>query len=125
MKDSARKIFPQELLNRVDSFLLFKALTPNNIGRIITRQIDEKNANAKKNGRKLQLRFPPDEIAKLVAKSYRQEEGARQIQKFVQANFINASAKEILARGKSGGVVSATFDPETNDFSWTITDYEE
>ena len=37
IKLEIKKIFPQELINRVDAFLLYKALTPESIGRILRK----------------------------------------------------------------------------------------
>jgi ATP-dependent Clp protease ATP-binding subunit ClpB len=128
MKDAARKIFPQELMNRVDSYLLFKALSPEAIKKIIRNQIKSKNTNMQKHGRRIVLDLPDAEIERIVSLVYRIEEGARQVQKFVQTNFINASAKDILARGAAGGVVKGRVVLGTGDqpsFTWTISDFSE
>ncbi|MGD9800433.1 MAG: AAA family ATPase, partial [Parvularculaceae bacterium] len=86
IKDEIRKIFPQELINRIDAFLLFKALKPADIGRIIKRLIDKKNDNLKRQKKPIMIDLPDHEIAAVVKQKYLPVEGARQVQKFVQNN---------------------------------------
>ncbi|MCI5043586.1 MAG: hypothetical protein MRY72_02720, partial [Aquisalinus sp.] len=57
---------------------------------------------------------------------YLPEEGARQVQKFVQNNLINQAARIVLANSGAagGGVIRASFDPETDDFSWSFEEHQ-
>jgi ATP-dependent Clp protease ATP-binding subunit ClpB len=123
IKTEIRKIFPQELINRVDAFLLFKALKTSDIERIVKRLIGKKNDNLMKQKKAIQIELPDRDIAEIVARKYLQEEGARQVQKFVQNNLINQAAKIVLAHSgeTGGGVIKAAFNPENDSFSW---DYE-
>ncbi|WP_428410169.1 AAA family ATPase [Hyphococcus sp.] len=120
IKAEIRRIFPQELINRVDNFLLFKALKPSDIERIIKRLIAKKNDNLQRQKKAIAIDLPDADIAEIVAKKYLPEEGARQVQKFVQNNLINQAAKIVLAHSgeSAGGVIKARFDPEKEDFSW-------
>lgn len=120
IKTEIRKIFPQELINRVDAFLLFKALKPADIERIIKRLIAKKNDNLSRQKKAIHINLPDQDIAKIVAKKYLQEEGARQVQKFVQNNLINEAAKIVLTHSgeSSGGAINAAFNPKDDSFSW-------
>jgi ATP-dependent Clp protease ATP-binding subunit ClpB len=122
IKLEIRKIFPQELINRVDAFLLFKALSPEDIARIVKRQIGKKNANLKRQKKPIEISLPDADIAELVARKYLQEEGARQVQKYVQNNLVNEAAKIVLTHSAeaAGGVINASFDPATDSFSWNF-----
>ena len=123
IKTELRKIFPQELINRVDAFLLFKALSPEDIVRIVKRMIAKKNANLKRQKKAIEINLPDADIAALVARKYLQEEGARQVQKFVQNNLINEAAKIVLTHSgeAAGGVINAAFNAADDSFSWDFT----
>ena len=120
IKEEVRKIFPQELINRVDAFLLFKALSSGDIERILKRLIARKNDNLKRQKKAISIELPDEDIAEIVARKYLQEEGARQVQKFVQNNLINQAAKIVLSHSgdAGGGLIRAAFDPEADSFSW-------
>ena len=122
IKAEVRKIFPQELINRVDAFLLFKALSPQDIARIVKRLIAKKNDNLKRQKKAIEINLPDADICEIVAKKYLQEEGARQVQKFVQNNLINEAAKIVLTHSGAtgGGTINATFDPKDDSFSWNF-----
>ncbi len=120
IKNEVRKIFPQELINRVDAFLLFKALAPSDIERIVKRLIGKKNENLKRQKKAISIELPDEDITEIVARKYLLEEGARQVQKFVQNNLINQAAKIVLTHSgaAAGGVIKATFNPKDDSFSW-------
>ncbi len=123
IKAEIRKIFPQELINRVDAFLLFKALKSSDIERILKRLVAKKNDNLERQKKAIRIELPDADIAEIVARKYRQEEGARQVQKFVQNNLINQAAKIVLSHSGDvnkgeGGVIKAAFDPEKDSFEW-------
>ncbi len=123
IKSEIRKIFPQELINRVDAFLLFKALNPADIERIVKRMIGKKNDNLNRQKKAIKIALPDADIAEIVERKYRPEEGARQVQKFVQNNLINQAAKIVLSHSgeANGGVIKAAFDPVSDSFSWQFS----
>ena len=121
IKSEIRKIFPQELINRVDAFLLFKALAADDIARIVKRLIDKKNDNLQQQKKPFLIELSDADIDAVVARRYRVEEGARQVQKFVQNNLINEAAKIVLTHAREGGgVINASFDSSTETFSWAF-----
>lgn len=125
VKGEARKLFPQELLNRVDSFLLLKAHTPDNIERIIKRDIG--TLNKLLSGKNIDLTLSQQDLKSLVADKYRVEEGARQIQKFVKTNMTNKIADIVLehSEDKNGGSIVARYNPDEDRFSLDFKPREE
>lgn len=117
IKNEARKLFPQELVNRVDSFLLLKAHSPANIEKIIKRDIG--SLNKLLSGKHIDLTLPQDDLKVLIADKYKVEEGARQIQKFVKTNMTNKIADIVLehSESKEGGSIIAKYDPEEDLFT--------
>ncbi len=122
IKGEARKIFPQELVNRVDSFLLMKAHTPENIERIVNREIGSLNKRMKERG--IEVSLPSDSISALVADKYKPEEGARQVLKFLQNRMTDKIADIVLAHSssKEGGVIAVSYDDQNNKF---VLDYKQ
>jgi len=120
IKAEIRTIFPQELINRVDAFLLFKALAATDIERIVKRLIEKKNDNLKRQKKAITIDLPDQDITEIVARKYQLEEGARQVQKFVQNNLINQAAKIVLTHSNAtqGGLIKASFNSKDDSFAW-------
>lgn len=121
IKGEAKKLFPQELVNRVDSFLLLKAHTPENIERILKRDLGSLNKQLR--GKNIEVDLPDAEVKVLVEDKYKVEEGARQIQKFVKTRMTNQIADIVLenSEDKSGGRIAVTYNPDKDDFSLAYT----
>jgi ATP-dependent Clp protease ATP-binding subunit ClpB len=115
IKDELRKIFPQELINRIDSPLLLKAHKPENIERIVGRDLSTLNKRLKE--RDIEVSLSKEDISKLVEDRYKPEEGARQVQKFVTAKLTGKVADIVLAHSNEAGVIVATYDPDGEDFA--------
>lgn len=113
---AVRQIFPQELINRVDDFMLFKALDPSNIEKIVKREM--KDLNKKLAGKNMIATFPDGDTVQLVADRYKQEEGARQILKFMANNMVNHVADIVLSnsREKQGGDIQVRYDGQNDRF---------
>lgn len=118
---SVRKIFPQELINRVDDFMLFKALSPENVGRIVQREMTSLNAMLA--GKKMDVVLPDADIASLVGDKYREEEGARQILKFINNNMTDQVADIVLtnSQDKQGGTIVVRYNPDNDRFDVSFT----
>ncbi len=117
IKGEARKIFPQELINRVDSFLLLKAHTPDNIARILRRDLSALNKMMA--GKGIDVSLSDADITSLVDDKYKVEEGARQIQKFVAGKMTNKIADVVLenSSNKDGGTITAHYHADKDDFT--------
>lgn len=121
IKSEARKIFPQELINRVDGFILMKAHTPENIQRIVTREIA--TLNKRMAARDITVELPKEDVVALVGDKYKPEEGARQVVKFLGSKLGNQIADIVLenSQGGSGGAIAARYDSDNDKFSLSYT----
>ncbi|ETX07063.1 MAG: hypothetical protein ETSY2_13360 [Candidatus Entotheonella gemina] len=110
--------FPQEFLNRVDEFLLFNPLGPAHVCQIVRRDLKELNRNEGLLQKAMTVHLPDDDIQRLVDDKYRVEEGARQVQKFIE-NRMNPHLVPILLKheGQKGGVIQARYSPDINGFT--------
>ena len=116
IKVELRKIFPQELINRIDSQLLLKAHTPENIERIITRDLSSLNKRLAE--KSIAVDLSKDDIKALVADRYKPEEGARQVQKFFTRELTGGVADIVLNNSSAaGGTITAKYDADGEKFT--------
>lgn len=118
---AARQIFPQELVNRVDDFLLFKALDNANVERIVKREM--KGLSGTLAERKISIILPDADVTALVADKYKPVEGARQILKFIDNNMKDKVADIVLnnSQGKTGGDITVNYKPGDDKFDLVFT----
>lgn len=118
IKGEVRKIFPQELLNRVDGFLLFKALQEGTIKKILEKKVKDINSGIAEKG--VSVALAPEDYDQLVENRYVPEEGARQILKFLDKKLAGPIADVVLQHSgnSAGGAIMADYDPETNAFKF-------
>jgi len=116
IKGEVRKIFPQELLNRIDNFLLLKAHTPDNIERMLRREI--KTLNKQLEDKKIKIILPDEDLPLLVKDRYKPEEGARQIIKFVRNKMTQPIADIVLYNSdrQDGGIIHVRYSPSLERF---------
>ncbi len=118
IKTEVRTIFPQELLNRVDSYVLMKAHTPENMERIVGRDFDALNKRMADKG--ITISIPAQDVTELVQDRYvgKEEEGARQIKKFVKLNMTDKVADIVLENsGLAGGKITVKYNSDKEDFT--------
>jgi ATP-dependent Clp protease ATP-binding subunit ClpB len=118
--DELRDFFPQELINRVDDFLLFNALLAEHIEMIVKREVKKINKKLAKNTR-VTVVLDEDNIKRLVEDKYEQEEGSRQVLKFIGNNLERKIADIVLAHPEGGDIV-ATYDGVTFDLTFEAND---
>jgi ATP-dependent Clp protease ATP-binding subunit ClpB len=116
IKGEVRKIFPQELLNRIDNFLLLKAHTPDNIQRMLKREI--KTLNKQLEDKNIKIVLPDGDLPHLVEDRYKPEEGARQIIKFLKNKMTQPIADIVLhhSDGKKGGIIDVRYNSQLEKF---------
>lgn len=116
IKEAEKKIFPVELINRIDGHLLLKAHTPENIERIVDR--DMKTLNKRLAEKNIEVVLSKEDIKALVEDRYKPVEGSRQVQKFVTAKLTGQVADIVLSHAHDGGgVIKAAYDPENENFT--------
>ncbi|NCC22668.1 MAG: ATP-dependent Clp protease ATP-binding subunit [Alphaproteobacteria bacterium] len=120
VKTALRQVFPQELINRVDGFPLLKSLQPEVIHKILRRKVESGNKEFREDG--IVVELPDDDIAEIVADRYRPEEGARQVQRFLEKKLETQIDKAVLQMRsrKEGGVIRASYDPRAGGFTIAV-----
>ena len=87
--------FRPEFLNRLDEIIMFKPLTKDNIGNIITLMMTDLNARLK--DRELSVELSDAATSFIVEHGYDPVYGARPLKRFLQKHVETLSAKLILA----------------------------
>ena len=87
--------FRPEFLNRLDEIVMFKPLTKDNIGNIITLMMADLNSRLK--DRELSVELSEAATAFIVEHGYDPVYGARPLKRFLQKHVETLSAKLILA----------------------------
>ena len=87
--------FRPEFLNRLDEIIMFKPLTKDNIGNIITLMM--KDLNSRLEDRDLEVRLSDAAADFIVEHGYDPVYGARPLKRFLQKHVETLSAKLILA----------------------------
>ena len=87
--------FRPEFLNRLDEIIMFKPLTKDNIGNIITLMMAD--LNSRLIDRELKVRLTEKASAFIVEHGYDPVYGARPLKRFLQKHVETLSAKLILA----------------------------
>ena len=95
--------FRPEFLNRLDEIIMFKPLTKDNIGNIITLMMADLNERLK--DRELSVQLSEEAAAFIVEHGYDPIYGARPLKRFLQKHVETLSAKLILADGVQMGDV--------------------
>jgi len=87
--------FRPEFLNRLDEIIMFKPLTKDNIGNIITLMMTDLNSRLK--DRELSVELSDAATSFIVEHGYDPVYGARPLKRFLQKHVETLSAKLILA----------------------------
>jgi len=114
--EELRAIFPQELINRVDDFLLFNALLAEHIEAIVRREIKKINKQLSKKT-KISVVLDEDSITKLVEARYKTEEGSRQVLKYI-GNNLERKIADIVLNHPEGGEIVATYDGKSFELNF-------
>lgn len=118
--EELRAIFPQELINRVDDFLLFNALLKEHIEAIVRREIKKMNALLEKRTN-VTVVLDEGSIKKLVEHKYKTEEGSRQVLKYI-GNNLERKVADIVLNHPEGGSIVATYTGINFDLTFEAND---
>jgi ATP-dependent Clp protease ATP-binding subunit ClpC len=101
VQDELKKLLKPELINRIDKVIVFRALTKNNIKKIIDLQLEELNQRLIKKGITVNL----SESAKnyLVENGYDVKNGARPLRRLIQDTIEDYITNGILDNSISRG----------------------
>ena len=101
VKDELRMHFRPEFLNRLDEIILFKPLTKDNIGNIITLLMAELNERLQ--DREIRVELTEEAKNYIVEHGYDPIYGARPLKRYLQKYVETLSAKLILADQVAAG----------------------
>ena len=93
--------FRPEFLNRLDEIIMFKPLTKDNIGHIITLMMNDLNKRLE--DKEISVALSPEAQSYIVEHGYDPVYGARPLKRFLQKHVETLSAKLILADQVSAG----------------------
>ena len=93
--------FRPEFLNRLDEIIMFKPLTKDNIGHIITLMMNDLNKRLE--DKEISVALSPEAQSYIVEHGYDPIYGARPLKRFLQKHVETLSAKLILADEVSAG----------------------
>jgi ATP-dependent Clp protease ATP-binding subunit ClpC len=103
-----RKYFRPEFLNRLDEIIMFKALTPTELEKIVRLTLAKTKSLMK--DQNIEVEFDPVVIVELAKKSFDPQFGARPVKRTVQREIDNLLSQEILEdRIKAGDKVKVGF----------------
>ena len=99
-----RSHFRPEFLNRLDETILFKPLTKDNIGGIVSLIVADLNRRLE--DRDLHLELTPEAVALIVEEAYDPVYGARPLKRYIQKHVETLTARLILEdRAQAGDSV--------------------
>ena len=93
--DMLKKTIRPEFLNRIDDIIMFLPLTKEQIGKVVTMQMNHVKKMLEPQG--FTLQWTPDAIDRLATVGYDPEFGARPVKRAIQDYVLNDLSKKILA----------------------------
>jgi ATP-dependent Clp protease ATP-binding subunit ClpC len=111
MNQELQKYYRPEFLNRFDSIVLFKPLTPIDVAKIVALMVGEISTQLAE--RSITLKAAPEAIAELAQTGFDPLFGARPLRRLVQERVDNALATFLL-QGKLGRRDVAILEPGGN-----------
>src|SRR5512133_3920032 len=111
---SLKRVFRPEFINRLDSVIVFRALTREDIHQIVSLEIDK--VGERLHEAELKLEATPAALDRLAEEGYDPDMGARPLRRVIQLKVEDRLSDAVLAeKFKSGDVVVVDIDPETDD----------
>jgi ATP-dependent Clp protease ATP-binding subunit ClpC len=95
LTDSLKRVFKPEFINRVDSVIVFRSLTPEHIREIVFLEIEKVNKRLEENGIKMELTDAAADL--LVEQGYEREYGARPLKRVIQQRVEDTLSDALLA----------------------------
>ena len=114
VNDIVRQAFKPEFVNRLDDIVVFSPLSTDDLGQIVSLQIDRLERRLSE--RRLQLAVTPDARTWLAERGYDPVYGARPLRRLMQHEIDDALARAILSGTISDGdVVRVDVAPAGDD----------
>jgi ATP-dependent Clp protease ATP-binding subunit ClpC len=103
VQDELKKLLKPELINRIDKTIVFRALTKQNIRKIIDLQTDEINSRLIKNGISIRLTDAAKDF--MVNNGYDPKNGVRPMRRLIQDTIEDYISSNILSNQISRGTI--------------------
>jgi ATP-dependent Clp protease ATP-binding subunit ClpC len=115
VQDELKKMLRPELLNRIDKVIVFRALTKQNVYKIIDLQIDELKRRLQRKGISVQLSSGAKQY--LLDHGYDARNGVRPLRRLVQDTIEDHLALEILdEKYEKGDIIQVAAKKGTLDY---------
>ena len=119
-KDALERVFSPEFRNRLDEVVTFAALSPEVMGRVVDKFVEQMRGQLAE--KKVSLELTPAARAWLAEKGYDPDFGARPLARVLQTEVSDRLTDEILfGRLARGGSVLADRDPNDEGLRFEIT----
>jgi ATP-dependent Clp protease ATP-binding subunit ClpB len=114
VNEVVRQAFKPEFINRLDDIVVFSPLSTDDLGQIVSLQIDRLERRLAE--RRLQLAVTPDARTWLAERGYDPVYGARPLRRLMQHEIDDALARAILSGTiADGDVVRVQVSPDGDD----------
>jgi ATP-dependent Clp protease ATP-binding subunit ClpC len=112
--ESLKRVFRPEFINRLDSVIVFRALTRENIRNIVSLELDKVSERLVES--EIKLSATETALDKLAEEGYDAEMGARPLRRVIQFKVEDRLSDAVLAKEfTNGDMVLVDVDPETNE----------
>ncbi len=116
--DSLKRVFRPEFINRLDSVIVFRALSREDIHRIVGIELDKVATRLEDN--EIKLTASPAALDRLAEEGYDPEMGARPLRRVIQLKVEDRLSDAVLAEQfGAGDTVLVDIDPETDEIVLT------
>ena len=112
--ESLKRVFRPEFINRLDSVIVFRALSREDIHRIVSIELNKVSVRLQEN--EIKLTATTAALDRLAEEGYDPEMGARPLRRVIQLKVEDRLSDAVLAEQfKQGDVVLVDVDPETDE----------
>jgi ATP-dependent Clp protease ATP-binding subunit ClpC len=112
--DSLKRVFRPEFINRLDSVIVFRALSREDIHQIVSLELNKVADRLHES--EIKLEATPAAIDRLAEEGYDPEMGARPLRRVIQLKVEDRLSDAVLGKQfKNGDTIVVDVDPETDD----------
>jgi len=112
--ESLKRVFRPEFINRLDSVIVFRALSRGDIHQIVNLELNKVAERLREN--EINLTASPLALDRLAEEGYDPEMGARPLRRVIQLKVEDRLSDAVLAEQfKPGDTVLVDVDPETDE----------
>jgi ATP-dependent Clp protease ATP-binding subunit ClpC len=112
--DSLKRVFRPEFINRLDSVIVFRALSREDIHKIVNLELDKVAERLQEN--EIKLSATPIALDRLAEEGYDPEMGARPLRRVIQLKVEDRLSDAVLGEQfKAGDAVLVDIDPDSDE----------